>query len=365
MTISTTQHWLQQVEKDLKGRPIEDLHWSLSEHIRVNPFVTSDDLAPPPAPLAQQPNAWQITEQFDISAPDANAQILEALNGGVEGLVLHCTQVPDSATLGSALEGVFLDFVSLHLVGPGVKSNPGAALAALLGMAKQKGIEGHQLRGSLGYDPAAVEGLQDWRYLAELIQFAGEQAPHFNVITIAEGDSMEAPEVRLAHLVRRGHLYALKLSTHSVTPNALARQIGFEVAIGPAYLVEIARIRALKLLWINALHAHGATPVWPAVAARFAEAAYTDDLYTNMIRATTMAMSAVLGGADRLLVRPYDDGRTAQATYGPAFGRRIARNVQHLLKMESGLDQYADPAAGSAYIETLTAQLAEAARKTL
>jgi methylmalonyl-CoA mutase len=74
-----------------------------------------------------------------------------------------------------------------------------------------------------------------------------------------------------------------------------------------------------------------------------------------------MSMSAVLGGADRLTVLPYDAGREAQATYPQAFSRRMARNVQHLLKMESGFDQLADPAAGSYYIETLTRQLAERA----
>ncbi len=122
-------------------------------------------------------------------------------------------------------------------------------------------------------------------------------------------------------------------------------------------------MRAFKLLWLHILKVWNAPLTLPATAVHFNIDAYTDDLYTNMIRATTMAMSAVLGGADRLTVLPYDAGREASAQYPPAFGRRIARNVQHLLQLESGLGDIPDPAAGSYYIETLTRQLAEAAWK--
>ena len=74
-----------------------------------------------------------------------------------------------------------------------------------------------------------------------------------------------------------------------------------------------------------------------------------------------MAMSAVQGGVDRLTVLPYDAGREDKAEYPQAFGRRIARNVQQLLKLESGFDQVPDPAAGSYYIENLTRLFAEKA----
>jgi methylmalonyl-CoA mutase len=78
-----------------------------------------------------------------------------------------------------------------------------------------------------------------------------------------------------------------------------------------------------------------------------------------MIKATTMAMSAVLGGADQLVVTPYDEDREDLSNYPPQFARRIARNIQHLLKMESGFDQLNDPAAGSHYIEHTSIQIAE------
>jgi methylmalonyl-CoA mutase len=356
-----TDTWLAQVERDLKGRPAEDLHWSLSERIAVNPFVTTDDLATTPTPLSDRPVGWQIAERFDLGASDTNALILDALQNGTEGIILNCADTPTSAQLSNALEGVYLDFVGIHFEGAGIMANPGAALAALLTVAKERGIAADALRGSLRYDPLAQEGLRDWRYLADLIAFGAEQAPHMRLITIAESDHTDTPEVALAHLIRRGQQYVSKLREHHISAGALAPLIQLEVAVGTHYLVEVARLRALQVLWLNLLKAHDAPLTAPVIAARFAQSAYTDDLYTNMISATTMAMSAVLGGATRLEVRPYDDGRADQSAYAPAFGRRIARNVQHLLKMESGFDQLADPAAGSAYIETLTQQLATTA----
>ena len=135
----------------------------------------------------------------------------------------------------------------------------------------------------------------------------------------------------------------------------------FSMYIGKSYFVEIAKLRAFKILWANFLKAWGAEPVYPVQDVRFFPGDYTGDLYTNMIRATTMAMSAVLGGANRLTVLPYDAGREAEAVYPRAFARRVARNVQHLLQLESGFAELADPAAGSYYLEKLTAQLASSA----
>jgi methylmalonyl-CoA mutase len=137
----------------------------------------------------------------------------------------------------------------------------------------------------------------------------------------------------------------------------------FSVSVGTNYFLEIARLRAFRLLWLHVLKAWNAPATYPTMEAAFHPEAYTDALYNNMVRATTMAMSAVLGGVQRLTVRPYDAGREHLATYPPAFGRRIARNVQHLLKMESGFETLRDPAAGSYYIEKLTRQLAGEAWK--
>jgi methylmalonyl-CoA mutase len=161
--------------------------------------------------------------------------------------------------------------------------------------------------------------------------------------------------------LRRANTYLSKLSERGIAPSEVAAALQFSDSVGKSYFYEIARLRAFKLLWFNVLNAWGIPLQSPCVAVQFQPEAYTDELYTNMVRGTTMAMSAVMGGAARLSVLPYDAGRETQSERSAAFSRRIARNVQHLLKMESSLHEIADPAAGSYYIERLTHQLAEQA----
>lgn len=348
--------WLRQVAKDLKGKPLDELIWQTPAGLSVSPFVHADDFPEPPQPLSTEPNRWEICESLSVTDPvAANRQALDALEGGAWALELHFGTPPSFDALAQLFEGIYLDFIGLHFTGPGVAANPGAVLGHLERLARERGLSAESLRGSLGYDPVAQGAgslAPDWRYLAELVAFAQQKFPQFRVVTL-EGD-------RPADLLRRANVYLEKLSERGGTaPAQTAAAAQFSVKIGTSYFLEMAQLRALNLVWLNVLKAWGAPPVSPALAASFRPDAYTDDLYTNMIRATTMSMSAVLGGAGRLTVLPYDAGREAMATYPQAFSRRIARNVQHLLKMESGLDQLADPAAGSYYIETLTRQLAE------
>ncbi|MFN0015571.1 MAG: methylmalonyl-CoA mutase family protein [Saprospiraceae bacterium] len=358
------EQWLERITRDLKGKPLQDLYWHLGPNLTVDPFGHADDWPVPPAPLFSQPIKWEINEDMGTAAPaEANRLALEALAFGAESVQFDLTGSDISGQVETVLSRIYLDYISVHFGGPGVANGPAAVLAAIANLAEEQGVPAKNLRGSLHNDPALAP-LTDWRYLAELIQFARTALPGFRCLTV-DGRSQNAnPEHavdELATLLGRGVQYLKQGAAHGLDLGQLAAQLQFNVTVGKSYFVEIARLRAFKLLWLNVLKAWGLEPSYPIVEVRFAPEAYSDDLYTNMIRATTMAMSAVLGGADRLTVLPYETGREVLAQYPRAFGRRIARNVQHLLKMESGFEQIADPAAGSFYIEKLTAQLAEKA----
>ena len=135
-----------------------------------------------------------------------------------------------------------------------------------------------------------------------------------------------------------------------------AKHLQVRVQVGTSYFLEIGKIRALKHLMANALRdlsIEGGT--LPGIDAYLAPQAYSEDIHTNKIRATCMAMSAVIAGVDRLTVLPSDGEEGAKAD---DFSRRVARNVQHVLMLESHLDHVVDPAAGSYYLENLTQQLA-------
>ncbi|MBK7936145.1 MAG: hypothetical protein IPJ82_03315 [Lewinellaceae bacterium] len=357
--------WIKKIVKDLKDRPLEDLDWQMPEGLRVSPLVHADDFQEPPLPMFSQSQPWEICEEVAAGDPAAaNRQSLDALEGGVEGLQFHLEQTPDASFLAQMFDGIHPDYIGLHFSGPGVSGNPGAVLAGLESLAKTKGISTANLRGSLAFDPASAAGIVDWRYLADLLVYTREKFPGFKLVTISAstdggGETQQGPG--LAPLLQKGNRYLEQLTHRGIPAAEAAGTMLFQISAGQRYFFEIARIRAFKLLWINVLKAWNAPLKYPDVAVCFNPAVYSDDLYTNMIRGTTMAMSAVLGGADHLTVLPYDAGRTAQATYPQTFSRRIARNVQHLLKMESGFDQVADPAAGSYYIEKLTLQVAEQA----
>jgi len=346
--------WLRQIAKDLKDKPMEDLIWS-SNGLVVSPFVHADDFEEPTEALSDQPNTWEICEDVRVGDPTvANRQALDALEGGAEGLCFWLDRPLERTDFEQLLQGIHLDFIGLHFAGTAVSENPGMVLGLLENLAQQSGLSSTQLKGSLAYDPVPVSKIVDWRYLADLLEYARERFPGFKIIKVGVVEERE-----LSVLLRNANTYLQKLSERGIPIADIAQVMQFAVPLGKSYFVEIARVRALKLLWFNLLNAWKAPLQSPFIAVSFQPEAYSDDLYTNMIRATTMAMSAVQGGASRLTVLPYDAGREAQASYPQAFGRRIARNVQHLLKMESGMDTVADPAAGSYYLETLTGQLAE------
>ena len=350
--------WLSQIAKDLKGRPLEELDWNVSEGLKMSPFVHADDFKVEPAPFSGSPNNWEICENILVNDPvEANRQALEALEGGAEGLRFYFETSPGWDVFQQVFDKIHPDYIGLHFAGAGVSQNPGAILRLLERLATQKGVATTSLRGSLGYDPAALSGIVDWRYLVDLAGFAKEKFPHFKLITI----SLKSSPDDLSEGLRSGNLYLEKLAERGLSASAIAESLQFSVPVGKSYFLEIAKIRAFKILWLNVLRGWDAPLNYPVVEAHFQPEAYTDEIYTNMIRATTMAMSAVLGGAERLTVLPYDAGRESHASYPPEFGRRIARNVQHLLKMESFFHELPEPTAGSFYIETLTNELAKRA----
>lgn len=351
----TKAEWLAQIEKDLKGNNPSSLDWQYTKRLSFSPTASVAEL--PPLPSIKD---WEIGEYIVVNDPKvANIQVLEALQFGVEGLHFFFINPPDQQTLEQLLNGVYLDFVGLHFDGPGVNTNPGAILALLANLCTQNNLNTRQLRGSLGYDPLNQSKLQDWRYLHDLIELAQDQFPGFQLIRLSNNNPN--PEEGIAELINNANHYLIKLYNTGINPGITASIINCQLSIGTHYLIEVAKIRAFKIVWMNWLKAWKSTVAIPIISCVFQKEAYSDSLYTNMIKATTMAMSAILGGANQLTVKPYDEDRENNSTYPPQFARRIARNVQHLLKMESGFDQLQDPAAGSHYIEHATNQIANEA----
>jgi methylmalonyl-CoA mutase len=218
------------------------------------------------------------------------------------------------------------------------------------------------LRGSFGY---TLEGPLEEKAEIRLLQLIAESQkafPSWRLFTIDAGPGISSDEQvidELAAFCARTDQLFRYLSGKGIAANELVDRVQFRVEIGGAYFLNIAKLRALRVLLANVWKKYNLSGItFPPIETEIRKETQTEDANTNMIRTTTQAMSAVLGGTDRLFLLPSDAFENKEGT---SFSRRIARNVQHLLKMESHLDQVVDPAAGSYYLEHLTDLLARRA----
>lgn len=355
------EEWLKKVEKDLKGRALTELNWHLNEEITVAPFYHSEDSEQQQFPIRgnQSANQWQIGEQILVEADlkNANAQALNALMNGVEALHFVLDRSLSKTDLSLLLKGIEVDFISTHFY---VK-NEFSAVLSLLENFHQFVLENKKDTATLKGSAQGQNDTQDWEAIKKSIAFAETNLPLFSLINIEDKTVGTSIAAGLAEMISDANEAIKVLMNLGLNASQASERIQFSIQLSCSYFVEIARIRSLKLLWANLLKAYEVVPSVPVISAQFRMDSQTENPHHNMIRATTQAMSAVLGGVDRLTVLPANES-FENAT---EFTRRIARNVQHLLKMESHLDRVADPAAGSYYIEKLTTKFGTEAWKLI
>jgi methylmalonyl-CoA mutase len=358
--------WIAQLERELKGRLFTDLQWQLEDEIRLDPFYQAEDFAEAPEPLFRKAgNSWEVGEYvFVNNIKKANEQALAALAGGVHALFFQIKHEPTLEELGELLRDIDLSIVSVHFAPYYPGKNPVKIYRLLLEYFSDKGDLAQHARGSIDFDP-----LLDWSDpplddLAKYIGMAKADLPNFSVLQIDAKPYHGGPEDtsrELALAIAKGSEYLAQMEQRGVAPAEVNRRLQFSMAVSTSYFVEIAKLRALRSLWANVLAAYGVKEAQPTtVVGHLAPETQQDDANTNRIKAATQAMSAIIGGVDRFYVLPADADHKEPSS---AMSYRLARNVQHLLKLESFFDKVVDPAAGSYYVEKLTDALAEAAWK--
>jgi methylmalonyl-CoA mutase len=354
----TKAEWLDKIKTDLKGKAIEDLQWALSG-VKAQAFAHLDDLnGRQHLPLSQK-SGWEIGEDFEAhDLVQANRQALHSLAAGLESPRFLLDENLGDHRMETLLEGIDLGIVSTHFYEKNKNAQPKHILDHFIHTAKKNGSYTKQLRGSVNWWNEDAVVLED---ALELVELAENKLPNFKVLPVNAHDFFDGPEgavQELANTVFKAEMWLSTLADKQISPAATNRYVFFSLSVGTNYFVEIAKLRALRLLWANVMQAWGVGE-WqmPYIDAHFALGDQLEDAHQNMIRATTQAMSAIIGGADRLTVLPSDDF----AVESSGFSSRIARNLQHILKMESHLDWVADPVAGSYFVEDLTRKLAGAA----
>jgi len=351
---TSKEEWIGKVLKELKGKPRETLDWEVSSDLTLPPFFHRDEAVAPVGPMVFQKenNDWEIGEDIWVAdLAQANKDALQALTNGVESI---CFVLPNGLKSLEEMQQLMLNieptFISVYF-----KLMNAGDVSELVNYwttyVKERGANPAEIRGGISTDFFEADEPTDLGNIKSLVDQAGT-FPNFNFLNVSfniyESDLNGQIET-MAMTLAKGSEYLASLSNMGLPLNVIHEQLKFDIEIGNSYLIEIAKVRAFQLMWTQILQAYGLKGT-AFINAKLSASAYAEDQYSNMIRATAMGMSAVIGGINRLTILP------ANATKEPAtdFTRRVARNLQHLFKMESYLDRVIDPAAGSYYLEHLT-----------
>ncbi len=380
-----TEKWEEVIAADLKGADYhKKLVWQTGEGFEVRPYYRAEDLKGltfmgagagefPYVRGTKACNAWKIHQTLKVTDyAAANAEALRALASGTESLGFNFTSKEVSAAeLDTLLKGIDLTKTPVVFCG----NHAAAEVAAvMIEKIKAMGEKGKEVRAAFIVDPyincltlkgafgCSEDGGKCIDKIAALakaaeglhVRVAGVNGHQFNSCgsTIVQ---------ELAFTISVGHEYLVRLMDAGLTVDQAAQAIRFSMSVGANYFMEIAKVRAARMLWASIVKAYAPKCSCSekmnlhAVTSRWNMTAY--DPYVNMLRGTTEGMSAAIAGVHSLEVLPFD------APFRPAtdFSSRIARNVQLLLKHESHIDQVVDPAGGSYYIENLTQSIADQA----
>jgi len=402
--------WQTLAAKELKGAAADTLVTTTPEGLEVKPLYTAADLEgldldgtmPGFAPFLRGPRAtmyanrpWTIRQYAGFStAEESNAFYRKNLAAGQMGLSVafdlathrgydsdHPRVVGDVGKAGVAIDSVedmkiLFDGIPLDQMSVSMTMN-GAVLPVLAGYivaGLEQGARLDQLSGTIQNDILKEFMVRNtyiyppepsMRAVADIIEYTAQNMPKFNSISISGYHMQEAGATavqELAFTLADGLEYVRAALSKGLAVDAFAPRLSFFFAIGMDFFMEVAKLRAARLLWAE-LMAQFEPKKAESLALRThcqtSGVSLTEqDPYNNVVRTTIEAMAAVLGGTQSLHTNSFDE---ALALPTPTSAR-IARNTQLIIAEETGIPRVVDPLGGSYYVEHLTASLAEAAR---
>jgi len=350
----SAKEWKQKIQVDLKGADYNDtLVWQSLEGIHVRPTYHADDVEKVTR-IPGQPSHWTIAQQVFIDDESiANALALNSIERGAEAIIFTAES---SFTIERVFSGFPFEKVTIYFEFQFLEE---AFLLKLISYLTEKNASAYyniDIVGNLAKTGNWFHALKKDHEILETIQqkHAGKQivSVDTSVYQNAGANMVQQLAYGLAHANEYlNHFCIREDSTDTSFP------LTFKVATGSNYFFEIAKIRALRLLYATVASAYNISETCHILSTPSKRNKTIYDYNVNMLRTTTETMSAVLGGADAVCNLPYD------ALYHKSneFGERISRNQLLILKNESYFNTVANPAEGSYYIETITQQLAEQA----
>ena len=381
-----TEKWEEVITADLKGADYErKLVWKTGEGFNVRPYYRAENLEGikflgsqagefPYVRGTHAHNRWRVHQTVSVVCPkEANAEALKILNAGVDSLGFCIASADFSAAdLDMLLKDICIPAVEITFCGEKMANVAELVLAKV----EKEGIAKEDVRIAFCIDPL-VKGLSSKgdfcspngeKCIARIVELIHKtkEYKHVRIVTVAGqtfGNSGSTIVEELAFTLSAGHDYLVRLTDAGLDVDAAARKLRFSFSVSSNYFMEIAKFRAARMLWANIVKGYGPAKNCAckmqihAETSRWNQTVY--DPYVNMLRGTTEAMSATIAGVHSLEVTPFDTSFENPTE----FSKRIARNVELLLKNESHFDQVVDPAGGSYYVENLTQSIAAEAWK--
>ena len=414
MARSNKKDWEKKVAEELDGEPIDSLIWKTLEGIDVKPLYTADDLEeishldsfPGLPPYLRGPRAtmyakrpWTVRQYSGFStAEESNQFYRDNIAAGQTGLSVafdlathrgydsdHPRVTGDVGKAGVAIDTVedmqiLFDQIPLNKMSVSMTMN-GAVIpimAMFIVAAEEQGVAQKELNGTLQNDILKEFMVRNtyiyppkasMRIVADIIAYASKQLPKFNSVSISGYHMLEAGATctqELAYTLADGVEYVRAAIKKGLDIDSFAPRLSFFFGIGMNFFMEVAKLRAARLLWAELIEKEFAPSNPQSLMLRThcqtsGVSLTSQDPYNNIIRTTIEAMAAVLGGTQSLHTNSFDE---ALALPTP-FSAQIARTTQLILKEESGLTNVVDPLAGSYYLESLTASLVNEARKLI
>ncbi len=406
----TVKDWENLAEKETKGRSADDMIWQTPEGIKIKPLYTAEDTAglahmdnlPGFAPYKRGPKAtmyagrpWTVRQYAGFStAEESNVFYRKNLEAGQQGLSVafdlathrgydsdHTRVEGDVGKAGVAIDSVedmkiLFDSIPLDKVSVSMTMN-GAVLpvmASFIVAAQEQGVAPKQLAGTLQNDILKEFMVRNtyiyppepsMRIVSDIISYSAEFMPKFNSISISGYHMQEAGATNvqeLAYTIADGIEYVRTAIDSGMDVDKFAPRLSFFFAIGMNFFMEIAKLRAARILW-STLMAEKFSPkdqrsLMLRTHCQTSGVSLTSkDPYNNIMRTTIEGMSAVLGGTQSLHTNSFDEALGLPTE----FAARIARNTQLVIQEETGITNVVDPLAGSYYIESLTNELVKAA----
>ncbi len=401
--------WRALAARELRGRDLESLTWETLEGIMVRPLYTAADTAelahmggvPGLAPFTRGVRAtmyagrpWTIRQYAGFSTAEAsNTFYRKALAAGQQGVSVafdlathrgydsdHPRVEGDVGKAGVAIDSVedmkiLFDGIPLEKVSVSMTMNGAVipVLASFIVAGEEQGVPRAALSGTIQNDILKEFMVRNtyvyppepsMRIVADIIEYTAAEMPKFNSISISGYHMQEAGAnlvQELGFTLADGREYVRTALARGMDVDAFAGRLSFFFAIGMNVFMEAAKLRAARLLWYRIMEGFGAKKPESLMLRTHCQTSgvslQEQDPMNNVVRTAYEAMAAVLGGTQSLHTNSFDEAMALPTE----FSARIARNTQLILQEETGVTHVVDPLAGSYYVESLTAELADKA----